>query len=414
MGAAAGKPALHVEACTVCNQELPKRSVSESKLLEEFLQLPSTIRQSLASVDKFNPQAFTEATRQPVATLAFLAAKSLADSASCDSNALARLLRIVNAHADNENSAQLAHRLSALQFLHVQLCSGGALENFSKDFPLQCMGMIIAAAMRGLETLAETGMRMISKEHRRRVQRTELILQGYAIIIVRSGICQGLDKYKQNVLVRSVVEALRTSNPFMLSALFRKHDVLLAADWQTTVVQISTVVCQFSYLLRPFKQQVEWLKSAIVARAGATTSSLLLSKFSFKEAADVHSELFARSCSWFIEKVVLPYIYLWENLLTVSTSCKYRVSVIHTKNNFEMFCDDNVVDPERAHWRRKDGDPQLVLSKTPLGECLDNLSLDFELVLSMCTLFQVPVLEELFACARQQRQFIVQESLKRS
>mmetsp|Transcript_17214 Transcript_17214/g.41070 ORF Transcript_17214/g.41070 Transcript_17214/m.41070 type:complete len:212 (+) Transcript_17214:767-1402(+) len=198
----------------------------------------------------------------------------------------------------------------------------------------------------------------------------------------------------------------------MLTALIRHISELRNSNWALTVVQVTAVVAHFSYALRPFRLQVLWCTNmaSLLGRVLLSDRMEIYSIFNADE--DIFSARFSLGSSWFLKQVVLPYYTHWSSLVSGSHCPQLCQLIANSARNYEVLCDTRIVNTDSSvALKRKHGG---LLSLKPFAFLKPEYNYENpDVIMSICSLYRVPVLEECYVCSLRTIDFLIQDTTYR-
>ena len=379
--------------------------------LESILGEMPDLKARLTSVQKFNPDDLLDATSKPFSVLGYHMISGLAEKLGIDLVHLPQFVGTLGYVMKKQGREAQAARLLSLQFIEAQISGsgpgGGLLADWASENPGYALALIIAAMVSNDACMAKAAAGKAKNRSTDRNKKSKRLNESLIDFLSCTMFFRGMATNVRVELLTRVMETLSATDPEMLKHMLDNEKEMALADRDVLIMQATLLVATYSHVFRKFKVHYQWCKYRVEALHGQPMSAPFKIKFSLVEN-DLKMAHYAQAHSWFIGKVIAPFLQMWVRLTGNDSSKNVLcLAVQRMARTYDMLCDTTVIDctqtvPVRAVLTRQ-------ASSKPVGEednawqlFLDDserspVPADPVAVLSVCKMYGISSMKVLFA-----------------
>eukprot|EP00873_Tetraselmis_striata_P027121 jgi/Tetstr1/447385/TSEL_034821.t1 len=283
------------------------------ELALEVQLLPKAIARSFVDLRGFNADRLVAANSRPLSLLSFITLREVAAEVGYGYEVLPSLLGALSRCIRKQGAAARMQKLQTIQFLHTQLQPGGGLARLRAQQPVAVVALCLSALTYDATRLSKPVKRGSTASFTARsasVSRHRSTAQGQVVrqFLLSTAYVRAWPEAERSRLL-SLVGQINgaVGNPATLGNMLENEPLLLMSDHDLLLLQTTLMVASNSHILRTFKTQTVWCDLMFEKLRGTSVSLDEEAKFCFSPG-DAASQRFARSHSWVLRHVVLPFV----------------------------------------------------------------------------------------------------------
>ena len=336
------------------SESLSSINIDRALELECILHEMPELKAKLSSVQNFDPDVLLEATSKPFSVLGYHMLSGLAEKLGMDRTQLPQFVGTVGYVMKKQGKAAQAARLLSLQFIEAQISGtgpdGGLLAPWATENPSFAMALVISAMVSNDAGIAKTVARKTSNRDSdpRSLRNTRSFHLNKSLIKFLSctAFFQEMDPDVRFELLTRVKETLSATDPAMLKFMLDNEKAMELSNRNILVMQATLLVATYSHVFRKFKVHCQWCRFRIEALTGQPMPAQRFEMSFAMFEDDSMMRQYAQAHSWFLGKVMSPFLDMWVRLTgnEASTNVLCR-AVQRLAGTYDMLC-DNANSPE--------------------------------------------------------------------